>query len=162
MARDIPTFPWRQVDGDMNPSQYGAIIATANGEAIELIEIQPVREYVSEGEALEVGFPFWSKEAYYTESDLDLERQDVQHALKSCDLDLTELPREQWALATAIACMRYGIGVDESEAGWARDVLGDRRVEWWGRQGKRPMGWRYIADEDVEFRRMQRESRKAS
>jgi hypothetical protein len=32
-------------------------------------------------------------------------------------------------------------------------------VLWWGT--KRPQGWRYIADEDVEFRKLLREARRA-
>lgn len=158
----IPVFGWKQVDGDMNPSQYGATIAKADGHAIELLKIQPVREYVGDGEALEVGHPFWTREAYYYAEDLSLDRKEVQDALGSCGLDVSSIPEEHRAVAIACALLDYGSGCDEGPAGWARDVLGDRKVEWWGRQGKRPMGWRYIADEDVEFRRMQREARKAS
>lgn len=151
---------WRQVDGDMNPSQHGAIIARSDGERIELLEIQPVREYVGDGEAYDVGFPFWSREASYDAADLRLDREDVASAMQSCDLDLEEIPEDRRAMAVAVCLMRYGDGVYESECGWAKNVLGDRRVEWWGRDGKRPMGWRYIADEDVEFRRMVREANK--
>lgn len=151
---------WRQVDGDMNPSQYGAIIARSDGERIELLEIQPVREYMSESETLDVGFPFWSHEASYDESDLDPASDEVQAAIQSYDLNLEEIGEEYRAVALAVCLMRYGVGVCEADAGWAKDILGDRRVEWWGRKGKRPVGWRYIADEDVEFRRMQREARK--
>ena len=34
--------------------------STRSGDAIELLQIQPVREYIGDKEAAEVGFPFWT------------------------------------------------------------------------------------------------------
>ena len=59
----IPTMDWEQIGGDMSPGTYGGTIATGDGQTIELIKIQPVREYVGDKEAAEVGFPFWTREA---------------------------------------------------------------------------------------------------
>jgi hypothetical protein len=79
----IPHMGWEQISGDMSPETYGGIIATADGRSIELIEIQPVREHVGDDEARDVGFPFWTKEAYFDAADLDLSNKDVQSALES-------------------------------------------------------------------------------
>jgi len=146
----IPEMDWTQISGDMDPGQYGAIIATGDGSALELIEIQPVREYVGNKDAADVGFPFWSKEAYYTLEDLDPEDEDVQKALESMDLDISNMAPPQRAIIIAEALMRYGVGSDEGPAGWSQDVLGDRKVKWWTGA---VAGAEYIADEDEEFRR---------
>lgn len=147
---------YRQIGGDMNPSQHGAVVARFDGDAVDIFEIQPVRAYIGDREALEVGFPFWSKEAYYDPADLDPARDDVRSALQCCGLALDDVPEEHRAFAIAECLLRYG-RADEGPAGWAKDVLGDKRVLWWGT--KRPRGWRYLADEDQEFRRLQREAR---
>lgn len=156
----IPTFRWKQVEGDMNPGAYGGTIAQADGQSIELLKIQPVREYVGDAEAVDVGFPFWTREAYFNASDLDPNDSDVAGALSYVGLDesaLNDMPAEQRALTIACALLDYGRG-DEGQGGWARDVLGDRRVKWYS--GKRAQGWRYLASEDVEFRRLVREAQK--
>ena len=152
---------WRQISGDMNPDKYGAIIARWDGKALELLEIQPVAEYVGENEAVAVGFPFWSREAWYDPSDLDPARPDVVSALKCCGLDLAEVEPKHRPMAIAECLMRYGSGVDESTAGWARDVLGKRRVVWWASNGK-AIGWRFLKQEDQEQRRRMREARRAA
>ena len=137
----------------MNPSQYGAILARTDGDTIELLEIQPVREHCSDAEAREVGFPFWSKEASYDLDDLDASKPEAQAALIYCGTDLDEVPPESRLLVIAEALFAYGHKVEESRCGWARDVLpkGLGRVKWWG--AEHPRGVSYIADEDVEFRR---------
>lgn len=156
MELKMPTFAWKQVDGDMNPGTYGGTIAQADGQSIELITIQPTREYVG-NDARDVGFPFWSKEAYFDLSDLNPNDKSVASALKSIDLShaqLNEMDPETRALAIALALVGYGRG-DEGHSGWAKDVIGDRRVQWYRSKGRQ--GWRYLADEDVEFRRFLRE-----
>jgi hypothetical protein len=156
----IATHGWVQVGGDMNPGTYGGTIATADGRAIEMIKIQPVREYIGDREAADVGHPFWTKEAYFDLDDLSLDNKDVKSARESSGLNdeiLQSLKPESRAMAIAEALMDYGRG-DEGEAGWAKDVIGSRMVKWWG--SKRAQGWRYLADEDVEFRRLMRENRK--
>jgi hypothetical protein len=148
---------YRQIGGDMNPSQHGAIVARFDGDAVDIFEIEPVRAYVGDRDALQVGFPFWSREAYYDPEDLDPARTEVQRALESHGLNLDDIPKEHRALTIAECLLRYGSGVDQGPGGWAKDVLGDKRVLWWGT--KRPRGWRYLADEDREFRALQREAR---
>ena len=155
----IATHGWVQVGGDMNPGTYGGTIATADGRAIEMIKIQPVREYIGDREAADVGHPFWTKEAYFDLDDLSLDNKDVKSARESSGLNdeiLQSLKPESRAMAIAEALLDYGRG-DEGEAGWAKDVIGNRMVKWWG--SKRAQGWRYLADEDVEFRRMLRENK---
>ena len=150
----IATHGWMQVGGDLDPGTYGGTIATADGRAIEMIKIQPVREYIGDREAVDVGHPFWTKEAYFDIADLSLDSKDVQSARDYSGLTdeiLLSLQPEGRATAIAEALLDYGRG-DEGEAGWAKDIIGDRRVKWWG--SKRPAGWRYLAGEDVEFRRM--------
>jgi hypothetical protein len=155
----IATHGWMQVGGDMDPGTYGGTIATADGIAIEMIKIQPVREYIGDREAVDIGHPFWTKEAYFDLDDLSLDNKDVKRARESSGLNdeiLQSLKPESRAMAIAEALLDYGRG-DEGEAGWAKDIIGNRMVKWWG--SKRAQGWRYLADEDVEFRRMLRENK---
>jgi hypothetical protein len=148
----IPTFDWKQVGGDMNPGAYGGIIARADGDSIEMIEIQPVRESVGDREAKDVGHPFWSKEGTYSLSDLSLGDENVQSAIEYTGLGevLLELTPERRAIAIAEACLQAGHGSDEGPAGWAEDVVGSRVVEW---SGGKTEDWHYLEDEDKEFRR---------
>jgi len=149
----IGTFSWRQVGGDMDPGGHGGLIARANGDQIELIEIQPVREYVGDSEAADVGFPFWTREASYDLNDLSLDKKDVQSALQSMDIDtdaLEAITPDQRALAIAEALMRYGYAVEEGQAGWSKDIV-RFPVEWWG--GTTATFEEYCGDEDDEFRR---------
>lgn len=146
----IPTMDWQQIGGDMNPSQYGGTIATADGRSIELIKIQPVREYVGDKEAKDVGFPFWTRTAYFDLDDLSLERDEVQSALESAgpsEEDLEKFTPEQRALAIAEALLDYGNG-DEGPAGWSGDIGIPEAVKWWD---NKVHGSEYIADEDDEF-----------
>lgn len=125
MARKlkIPKMKWEQIDGDVNFARYGGTFASSHhGESLHVIKIQPVREYVGDAEAEEVGFPYWTKEGYF---DLD----DLRNALKdqsftsSMDMDnvLEGLNPEQAALAVAASMLDYGKG-DEGPAGWAEDI----------------------------------------
>lgn len=146
----IPKMPrWKQISGDMDPGKYGAVIARSDGNALELVEIQPVRELVGDGEAEEVGFPFWSKEAYYDLDDLSPSKEDVRFALQYTGAadELDEMDPEQRALAIAESLLRSGYGTDEGPAGWSSDVV-PGEVEWWAGVG----GPEFIADEDDEFR----------
>ena len=151
-------MPWKQIGGDMNPSQHGGIIATADGDHIELLEIQPVRAYVSDDEAKEVGFPFWTKEAWFDLNDLDLKNDDVQSALQSSGFDQGEqkvwfeedATPEQRALVIAESLLSYGSGTDEGPSGWSED-LPDHEVEW--QRGNVAKLRDYLSDEDDEFRR---------
>ncbi len=143
---------WEQIGGDVSPGQYGGLLARSDGGALELLEIQPVREAIGDGEAADVGFPFWTKEGYYRPEDLDPSKKDVRRALESVGLedeDLEEMSPTQRALAIAEALMRYGIGSEEGQAGWSKDIVPDR-VKWWGGTVAGP---EYLADEDDDFRR---------
>jgi hypothetical protein len=147
----IPTMEWTQIGGDMDPGAYGGTIATGDGNAIELIKIQPVREYVGDKEAKEVGFPFWTRIAYFTIDDLSLDDDNVQSALDSIDLDnnaLREMTPTQRALAIAQALLDYG-RADEGPAGWSANIGIPDRVKWWSDQ---VAGAEYLADEDDAFR----------
>lgn len=160
----IPKMPmWEQIGGDMDPGAHGGLLARSDGDALELLQIQPVRAYVGDGEAAEVGFPFWTKEGWYDLDDLNPEREDVQNALEMIGMSLDELGEdpagrkaagergytpEQRALVIAEALLGYGSGVDEGPSGWAEDVVPDE-VKWW--TGKIE-GSEYLEDEDQEFR----------
>jgi hypothetical protein len=153
MKITIPNKPnWEQIGGDMNPGTYGGLIASSDGRAIELRQIQPVREYVGDSEAEDVGFPFWSKDGYYTLDDLSLDNDDVQSALDYIGIDDDEFVEKftptQRAMAIAEALLQYGSGADEGPGGWAEDVVPDK-VKWWGGTG----GPEYLADEEDDFRR---------
>lgn len=153
---EIPTMPWEQIGGDMDLSGVGGIIATADGDHIELLEIQPVREYVGDGEAADVGFPFWTKEAWFDLSDLDPKNEEVQSALASLGFDSGDQKRwfeeeatpTQRAMVIAEALLRYGRG-DEGPAGWSED-LPDYEVKVWGNKVVSLQD--YLSDEDESFR----------
>lgn len=136
---------WRQVCGDMDPARYGAVIAKLDGDAIEMREIQPVREYIGDSEAAEVGHPYWSKEGWYDPSDLAIVREDVIAALRCCDVQDASNPLE-----VALACLRYGHQTNEGPAGWAKDVV-PQSVVWW--HSEEPSGPESFEDDEDEFRR---------
>ena len=146
----IPDMPmWEQIDGDMDPGAYGGTIAKSDGDAIELLKIQPVREYVGDKEAADVGHPFWTREAYFTLEDLDPNDKDVKSALDSIGMEhdqLEELTPTQRALTIASALLDYG-KADEGPAGWSDDIIHDK-VKW--HSGK-VAGAEYIADEDEAY-----------
>ena len=155
----IPKMPvWEQINGDMSADQHGGTIAMADGDHIELLQIQPVREYIGEREAAEVGFPFWTKEAWFDLADLDLNNDDVKSALQSIGIDLDNPEEwfaekstpEQRALTIASALLDYGRG-DEGPAGWSED-LPDYEVKWWSGNNTESLQ-SYLADEDEEFAR---------
>ena len=148
--------PWKQIGGDMHPGAHGAVIARYHGKAIEIREIHPVITNVGEDEAREVGFPFWSKEAYYDPEDLDPSIPDVRSALKYRGLDLNEVEPQHRMMAIAECCLSYGYRTDEGPSGWAKDVV-PGMVKWWG--ADHPQGWRYLASDDQEFRRLLKENR---
>jgi hypothetical protein len=148
-----------QIGGDMNPGTYGGTIAKADGNSIEMLKIMPIREYVGDRDAVDLGFPFWSKVGYFNLADLQPDEHDVINVMDSSGLTdetLQTLKPESRAMVIAEALLDYGRG-DEGESGWAKDIIGNRMVKWWG--SKRPAGWRYLADEDAEFRRLLRENR---
>lgn len=156
----IPKMPWTQIGGDMNPGAHGGIIATADGHSIEIVEIQPTIASVGEGEAMEVGFPFWSKEGYYDAADLNTDDPGVRSAMQYVGLtdeQLMELTPTQRALALSEASLSSGYRTDEGPAGWAADVV-PGKVKWWG--SKRAAGPNYLSDEDREFRQLLRESKR--
>jgi hypothetical protein len=153
MKIEIPKMPrWEQIGGDMDPGKYGGTIARSSGHAIELLKIQPVREYVGDREAAEVGHPFWTREAYFDLDDLNPSHKDVRSALDMIGMSLSTLEAEftptQRALVIAEALLDYG-RADEGPAGWSTDILSEK-VQWW--TGK-IAGPEYLADEDEEFRR---------
>jgi len=157
MRIKIGKHDWVQVDGDVNPGTYGGTIAKADGHAIELLKIQPVRYYVGDSDALDVGVPFWTHEGYFNMSDLNLNNEDVKSALEYTGLleQMEDLRPESRAMAIAVSLLDYGRG-DEGPSGWAKDIV-PGRVKWWG--SERPRGWRYLEDEDKEFRQLLRENR---
>jgi len=128
-----------------------------------LLEIIPTRNAIGDREAAEVGFPFWSKEVYLDIDELDPDGQnsdEVASALETVGMsrsELLQMTAGDRALAIAEALVTYGRG-DEGPAGSAKFILGDRRVLWWG--SKTPVGWRYLEDEDREFRALLRQHRR--
>jgi len=153
----IGNHGWKQIGGDINPGAHGGTIARADGSLIEIREIQPTRAHVGDGEAAEIGFPFWTRDGNYTIDDLNFTTKEVKSAMSYVGLsldDLEDLTPEVRATAIAEALHAYGSGVDEGPAGWAEDVV-PGKVLWWG--SKNPTGWRYLKDEDRDFRVMLRE-----
>lgn len=152
----IPDMPmWTQIGGDNDPAAYGGTFAKNDGDALEILKIQPVREYVGDSEAADVGFPFWTREAYYDLADLDPDRDQVRQALGSIDMDRTTLREDftptQRALVIAEALIDYGSGVDEGPSGWSKDIYADQEVK--PNVGAVTTFGELLADEDNEFRR---------
>lgn len=164
MKIEIPDMEqWTQIGGDMDPGAHGGTIARSDGDRLELLMIQPVREYVGDAEAAEVGFPFWTREASFDLDDLDPSSKEVQSALNSIGMSLDDLAAnpgdrtaagetgytpQQRALVIAEALLDYG-HADEGPSGWAADIIHEP-VKWWSGA---VAGAEYIADEDDEFRR---------
>jgi hypothetical protein len=147
----IPTMEWQQIGGDMSPETYGGTIATADGNSIELIRIDPVREAIGDREAAEVGFPFWTKEAYFDLADLDPSSEEVKSAMQTVGLEreaLEEMEPTQRAVAIAEALLDYGRG-DPGPSGWSTDINIPEKVKWWG---DKVAGAEYLAGEDEAFR----------
>jgi hypothetical protein len=150
---EIPDMPeWQQVGGDMDPAQYGGTIAKCKHGSIELLRIMPVREYVGDRDAAEVGFPFWTKEAYFDLDDLYPGRGDVRSALNTVGMNLDTLKRDftptERAIVIAEALLDYGRG-DPGPSGWSNDILSEK-VRWWSGEVAGP---EYLSGEDEEFRR---------
>jgi hypothetical protein len=147
----IPTMDWEQISGDMDPGTYGGTIATGDGQTIELLKIQPVREHVGDKEAADVGFPFWTREASFDADDLDPSDKDVKSALQYIGMELDTLEADftptQRALVIAEALLDYG-HADEGPAGWSGDIGIPDKVKW--SDGK-VAGPEYLADEDDLF-----------
>jgi hypothetical protein len=151
----LPTMGWEQIDGDMDPGKYGGTIATADGRSIELIKIQPVREYVGDTEAKDVGFPFWTKEIYFSVHDLgalDPNDTDIVKALKSVGISEEALKEDftptQRGVVIAVALLEY-VGGNEGPAGWSDQIGIPDKVKW---SSGKVAGSEYLADEDDEFR----------
>lgn len=154
---------YKQVGGDMNPGTYGGVIARVDHETetIEIREIQPVRVYVGDAAAAEVGVPFWTREAFFDFSDLDGSHPEDSQALRCVGLTRcldgrirgpgmsAPLDEETSRLATAEAYLMWGLG-DEGPCGWAQDVVPGLVQWWWPTE---PEGWTFLADEDEDFRR---------
>lgn len=169
MKKDIPPHEWRQIGGDVNPGRYGAVVARFDGRAVDIFEIQPVREHLSKKEAAEgVGCPFWSRAAYYDADQLQVGAAGVDEALRSCGLEeplvwLEKMPTnlivkeaaaedpQPLKLAIAECLLRYGHGVDEGPSGWGVDVLPEEPVHWWAED--EPKGKDYFSEDDADFRR---------
>ena len=124
---------WYQIGGDVNASTYGATIARSDGFGIELRRIEPVREAVGDREAAEVGYPYWSSEAYVEPDELSGNLAEMLAQVEELDLN-SELIWEP------------------GPSGWAADVLPvpgaqASRIKWW-----QPQGHGFSEDEG-EFRR---------
>jgi hypothetical protein len=148
---EIPTMGWEQINGDVDPGAHGGTIATADGDHVELIKIQPVRDHVGDDEAKDVGFPFWTKTAWFDLGDLDPNDDDVKSAMSYVGLDrdaLEDMEPTQRALALADALLDYGRG-DEGPAGWSANIGIPEQVKW--STGK-VAGAEYLSDEDDAFR----------
>lgn len=154
---------WQQTGGDVNPGAYGAILTRVgeDSQTIEIREIQPVRAYVGDSEAFEVGFPFWTREAHFDFADLNGSHPEDASALGY--VGLVRLPDGSvhcpgdWGpmgvgtsrMATAEAYLAYGLMTDEGPCGWSYDVV-PGTVRWMLGDVAGP---EYLADEDAEFRR---------
>ena len=148
----VPTMGWEQIGGDMDPGASGGIIATGDGDHLELIQIQPVRDNVGDEEAKGVGFPFWTRTAWFDVDDLDPKKKEVRSALDSIGMELETLEDdftpEQRAVVIAEALLDYG-DAEEGPGGWSDDIGVPTHVKW---SSGTVAGPEYLADEDDAFR----------
>lgn len=120
---------WQQVWGDVNPCKYGGIFAQLDGDAIQLFSLEPVRDLVGDGDAVEVGFTFWKSEGYYDPSDLKF-NEDAAGVLRSIGAD-----DETWyaksRVERAVLLFEQRIGREpalERNGGFTEDIFGDELV----------------------------------
>jgi hypothetical protein len=155
---------WYQIGGDQDPGKYGGIIARYDGRGVDILEICPMIDAVGEEEALEFGSPFAGRDAHYDEDDLLSTTghfaESLAEAKQSQGLEDDALPEDKIARLFALseAMLRHWgahFGNSEERAGYAKDVLGNLKVHWWGSRGKK--GYTYLSDEDREFKRLLRE-----
>lgn len=145
MKIQIPNLPeWQQIGGDVNIGAYGGILARTDGDAIEVVQIQPVTEHVGKGEAQEVGYPFWTLEGWYDLDDLRKISQDrLTMGYMGLDEHIDDLTPTQRAIALAETAVQAGFNTDEGTSGWADDID----------QGFPPDILESLREEDEEFRR---------
>lgn len=138
---------WYQTGGDIDPCTYGGTICRDCGYTIDVIQIQPVREYVGDKEAADVGYPLWSQEACYDAGDLIAFLHDISYRGELFDPGNTVWNRERRLAVAGVAC-ESGWRCDEGPSGWTDDVI-PPRVSWWVR-GNTLRDWRAA---DADFRR---------
>ena len=150
---------WYQIGGDMNPMDYSGTFARIDGDRIDVLHIDSTIDSVGEGEALDVGYPYWTKEACSDDADLRAFLAD-KYVRSSMDL-----PEEWTADMPFTRALRFGIAseamscgwhTDEGRAGFGVDVAPRRATYWYGRKGMK--AWRAA---DSEFRRLLRERDKS-
>jgi hypothetical protein len=152
---------WYQIGGDMNPMDYSGTFARTDGNAIEVLHIDSTIDSVGEREALDVGYPYWTKEACYDDADLraflgdDSARRSMNLPEEwTPDMPLTRALR----FAIADAAMIYGFRTDGGGGGYGVDVAPRRATYWYGRGREGMKAWRAS---DSEFRRLLRERDKS-
>lgn len=146
---------WYQTGGDVDPCTYGGTICRDDGDTVDVIHIQPVREYAGDREAADVGYPLWSREACYDNNNLiaflrdDSYRRcyDLDNAGELFDPDNVTWTRARRLVVAGVAC-ESGWRCDEGPSGWTDDVV-PPRVSWWSR-GCTLRDWRAA---DADFRR---------
>lgn len=165
-----PDTNWRQVGPDTNwrqvvtPEDSGAILARVSGDFVEVVHIQPTRYWVGDGEAKEVGYPFWRLDATLEADELTLavlpgvlpghdtlwegHRQHVLITLEGCGLQ-----PEDWNRMDPLHRAGTLIGggwAEEHPGGWSDDVLPAPadEIEFWSGPGD-PEDWE---DADESFR----------
>lgn len=142
--------------GDLGNTAFNGISdfgASVLGGQVTFYDVKPEDMealVVGDAEAKEVGFPFWTRVAYFDAADLDPTRDEVRSALDSIDVDdyaLEDLEPEQRALTIASALLDYG-RADEGPAGWSGDIGIPAHVKWSNGEVGGP---EYLADEDEAF-----------
>jgi hypothetical protein len=111
---------WKQIGGDVNPKDYGAVLGRVEGSrgrarSVEIVRINPDEEQ---------GHGYYVDTAYFDESDLEwggrAKGREIASTIGASRADWDEMSLEQRAEA---AMGYYG-------AGWS-DETGGRRVDKW-------------------------------
>jgi len=120
---------WKQVGGDVNPKEYGALLARVDSSGVEIVRIEPV-----EGDDERSGW--YVTNAYFHKSDLEWGGQaKPENMASSMDFD-----RKEWEETTlegrgAIAMEYHGghwSGEEHKTTKWS-DALPARsnQIQWW-------------------------------
>ena len=121
---------WEQVGGDVNPKEYGAVLARVEGSSVTVVQIDPGEE---EGEG------FYVTEGHFDESDLKWGGQaKAERVAASCGVSKLEWEEKLSLADRAQAALAYHGG------GWSGDSRHTKKwsdalpaasnsIKWWKR-----------------------------
>lgn len=116
---------WKQIGGDVNPREYGAILAKRDGDYVSIWEIDPDVPDTDE---------IFVQDAEFHVSDLDYD-QSVADSIGIDEYEWEEMPLEARAEAFLGYWGAYDLGGDQRYVKRWEDALPDSEsaIRWWER-----------------------------